>query len=220
MDFPARTLGRNPVLAISVSLFISIAIALLIIPLSWFPEWFFPRATAGGGFLYAFWLILINIVFPIPKNAGPTIARRKYRARRRLQNYAAVSCVLGFSGTLGLFELPIQYDKFNHFAVAFLITSSVSLFLYAWYNLPFKYCLMLAIGIMIIADVGWEIGEFLSDVHFGTEAFGAHGHNTFSDTAWDGFSDALGIICAALAVHLRKRPWPIGDGLLTKSDNS
>jgi hypothetical protein len=219
MDVHASRLGRNPVLAISVGLFISISLVLLLIPPAWFPQWFFPRATASGGFLYAFWLVLINIVFPIPKNICPTVAQRKYKARRRLQNYAAVCCVLGFSGTLGLFELPIPFDKFNHFAVAFLITSSVSLFFYAWYNLPITQCLIIAVGIMIIADIGWEVGEFLSDVKFGTQAFGTHGQNTFSDTAWDGVFDVLGIICAILAVRLRKRPWPIGDGLLTKSDN-
>lgn len=192
----------------AVTFFFIAGVFLLLSPAQWYPDWFFPTLTGIGAFIYAFLLLWTEFLFPLRADLPPEAHERRFRSRRRLQNYLALGFVLGFSGTLGLYELDFPFDKVNHLLLSFLATVAISRFLYRWWELPLVRSIILTVFAVLFLSTLWEIIEYTSDVFLGTSAFGLRGKEIYWDTFFDMTMNVGGVLVGIFAVLMRKKPWP------------
>lgn len=203
-----KALLRNTFLQMVVPFFALTGLILILTPEQWYPDWFFPKLTGAGGLMYAASLLGSHFVFPVDEKKNLLILERKHRSLTRLQNYFAISLLLAFAGTLGLFRWP-PYDMILHFVFPLLATIALSRFIFRWWDVPLKNAILRTVLIVAGASLAWELTEFISDATLGTAAFGdAGGSNILMDTLIDCALDGLGIASGVLAVKLRKKPWP------------
>jgi|GEM_PF-2359464 len=203
-----KVLLRNRFLQFVVPFFAISGLFFVVTPESWYPEWFFPRLTGLGGMIYATVLLGSNLVFPIDRNSDLLTLERKHRSLTRLQNYFAISLLLTYGGTLGLYHWA-PYDMIAHFAFPFLAMIALSRFIYRWWDIPLRTAIIRTILIVAGASLLWELTEYTSDHLLGTNSFGDEGgRNAFKDTAIDSSLDAAGIILGFILVKIRKKPWP------------
>jgi len=202
------SLLHNLLLKIVIPFFIASGIFLLVTPNSWYLDWFFPRLTGVGALFDATIILAPFLIFRIDRSSTPEVITRQRRSRTRLQNYIAICALLGFAGTLGLFQLNFSYDKLIHFVIHFLFAIALSRFIYRWKDVSLERAIGITIFFLLATGTLWELLEFASDNIFGTAAFGIHGQQIFIDTVFDGALDVFGIITGIVAVKLRKKPWP------------
>ena len=201
-------LKNNPALATVVPLFLLAGIFLVVTPPEWYPAWFFSRLTGVGALLYALLILMPDLLFRIDPEADMEVQHRKVRSRARLQNYLALGCLLGITGTLGLYRFNFPFDKINHFLFPLLATIALSRFIYRWWDIPLRRALIITVCLVLFAAGVWELLEYSSDRIFGTVAFGQLGLNIFIDTAMDSLLDIAGIYIGVWLVRSRRRPWP------------
>ena len=187
-----------------VLLLLAIGVALLVTPHSWSPPWFYPRLTGLGAIGYALTLVVLGLIFHERKGLPAERVARHRRARRQLQIVAAVTMLLGLSGTFGLYRLHdvgFDYDKALHFMVPALVTHSYARLLLRGDRRTARRATWLAVAIMGGLGLLWELTELASDHLFGTSAFGEQGASPFLDTFLDVSLDAAGIAFGVLTAR-------------------
>ena len=204
----AAILRHNPFSKFAIYFFIVIGTVFLLSPPDLYPKWFFPRLTGIGALFCATVLIALAAFFRINPESDLATLNRKHRALRRLQTYTALVFILGITGTLGLYQLEIPYDKFLHLFQPFFITIALSRFLYRWKEMPLDRAIAITMVVVLLLSAGWELLEFTSDQIFGTQALGLRGKEIFTDTIFNASLDLLGTLMGVAAVYLRKKPWP------------
>lgn len=111
-------------------------------------------------------------------------------------------------GTAGhLYERHSSYDKVTHFFAGVAITAAAADILRALDErdvlrrmLPSR--LLLAIGLTLVINIGWEVYEYVGDVVFHSER-----HRGALDTSYDLFSDLTGALASVVAIWIL-RPEP------------
>jgi uncharacterized membrane protein YjdF len=106
-------------------------------------------------------------------------------------------------GTAGhLYERHVTYDKITHFLAGVALTAAAADVLRAmnrrgWIRLVLGRQLALAVAVALLANIGWEIYEYVGDVVFQSER-----HRGALDTAYDFVSDLGGALVSALIIWI------------------
>jgi Predicted membrane protein (DUF2238) len=106
-------------------------------------------------------------------------------------------------GTAGhLYERHVTYDKLTHFLAGVALTAAAADVLRAmnkrgWIRLVFTRQLALAVALALLANIAWELYEYVGDVVFHSER-----HRGALDTAYDFISDLSGALVSALIIWI------------------
>lgn len=158
---------------------------------TWFPDFYNPKFMAMAAFVSAFLIILPPLIYKTRNDL------KKQQLLNFLQISLIIVLVLNCLGALGLFQLyktGFEYDKFIHFLVSFISMVVICCFGLQWYEWGFKKSVVLAIILVFIGGIVWELFEFLGDTFLGTQMHGHYGEFIVKDTALDMIFNALGII--------------------------
>jgi len=148
-------------------------------------------------FISAF-LIVSPRVFLEPKN------QQQEKAVDMIQAGIVFALVIGALGTLGLYQLykvNFQFDKFVHFANSFIFSIVIIRSCEGWRGFSFGRSIFLAVTIIFLGGIAWEIYEFLGDNLFGTQMLGHYGEFITHDTIWDLIMNGLGMISGVLSLY-------------------
>ncbi len=188
---------KEKLLKFSIAGFLLAGLIFILGDASWFPDFYAPKLFGIFSFISAFFIILPKFLF----RSKPDELGMKKESLINFQIAVAISLILNGFGSLGLFQLykvGFEYDKMVHFITGLIMTIAFSRLLFYRYGFSFKKAVFLSAFLMLIAGIGWEIFEFLSDFIFGTKTFGVYGAQIKRDTALDLIFDLAGIIAGAL----------------------
>jgi len=169
----------------------------------WFPDFYNPKFMAVMAFISAFLIILPCLIFK---------AKNDFK-KQQLLNFTQLSLIIILTlsglGGLGLFKIyktGFEYDKLLHFFVPFISMIVISRFGLQWYEWSFKKSVVLAVILVLIGGIVWELFEFAMDYFFKTQMLGQYGESIIKDTVWDCISNILGIISGTVVSIKLGRP--------------
>ncbi len=179
-----------------ILLFIIAGIVLISGKREWFPDFYNPFFMGVMAFVSAFLIFFPRLVFK-PNNL------EQEKILDSVQTGAVLVLSLNALGALGLFQLyklGFQYDRFIHFLNSFIFTIIFAKAYGQWFKASFEKSVILAMAIIFLVGVGWEIYEFVGDILFKTEMAGIYGKFVTEDTFWDLIINSLGIIVASISL--------------------
>ncbi len=182
-------------------IFILSGIALLTIGSDRLPDFYNPGYMAGSAFASALAIMAPAWFF---KSEDP----RKKKARIELQGFILLAVALNSLGALGLYKISFAvfaYDKFVHFMNPLILVLGLARFGMNWYERNVGAAVKWALIAVLIATIGWEAFEWLSDVLLGTQTMGFYGEAVIRDTIVDSIMNILGIALAVIIVIFYKR---------------
>lgn len=111
-------------------------------------------------------------------------------------------------GALGLYHLyyeNFQYDKIVHFLNSFFLLLAATYFFAGWFPLTHSRAMKIALAILLLGGVGWEILEIGLDWLFGTATvgLGVKGHLKTLDTILDIVFNGAGVATAVFIATMR-----------------
>lgn len=166
----------------------------------WFPEFYRPHLMASLALVSIFIIFLPRMIFKHSDNKTRT------KALDELEGVTAISLFLNGLGGLGLYKLYLvgfPYDKLVHFLVSFIFIVALSRFIEIWYKKSTNQSLLIAAALVIMAGLGWEVIEAVSDKVLNTQLLGGGSSRIFEDTLWDVAMDLTGVILGVGTVLLQ-----------------
>ena len=171
---------------------------------SWFPDFYRPRLMAILVLVSIFLILLPRLIFK-----GSTSITKK-KAVTELESVTAITLFINGLGGLGLYKLYLvgfPYDKFAHLLASFIFVITLSRFIEVWYGKATNKSVLLAGFLVILAGLGWEVIEAVSDKVLNTQLLGGGSSEIISDTVWDVVMDFFGVISGiSLALFRKRRP--------------
>jgi hypothetical protein len=132
---------------------------------------------------------------------------RRESAAMLLRFAIALSLFLNALGELYLYELykyGFQYDKFLHLLCPIMFMPILALFGDTWFGWSKKRAALIAVSVVLLFSVIWEVFEFSSDMIFKTQEFGIYGKFKVTDTFFDLLYDLSGTVIAYVIISTRQ----------------
>lgn len=190
----------------SITFLLASGIVLLIFPVHWFPEFYDVRYMGIGAVVCAVAIILLPKIFFVTPDT--LRAEKKNKTADLFQlgfTVAVINNALGDMGLYQLYKVGFEYDKFIHLTTSFLAVIIIAVVLEGRFEIRVFYSILVALMVVVIAGLGWELFEYLSDTVFKTHLYGVYGININSDTQFDILSNTFGAIIGALVLFLKKK---------------
>lgn len=193
---------KEKILKFSIYGFLLAGLVLILGKKSWFPDFYALKLFSIFSFISAFLIVLPKFLFRSKQDDSE--ARKKSLVD--FQITLAISLILNGFGSLGLFQLykvGFEYDKIIHFITGLIMSVSFARLLFYRYEFSFRKAVFLSAFLMLIAGMGWEVFEFLSDFILGTKTLGVYGAQIKKDTILDLVFDFLGIVAGVIVLSRR-----------------
>lgn len=175
---------------------------LLTLPIYFFPPFYDVRymgmAAIGG---IAMIVLLPKILNGATRNAD---IKHKKKYIDLFRNFLAIAVTANMIGDLGLYQLykvGFQYDKMIHFGISLLGVFAGTILLNNIGKIRLSYSVFIAVMIVLVCGVGWEIFERMSDFLFKTHIAGVYASDIDNDTKFDLLFDLVGALCGAGLVY-------------------
>lgn len=185
---------------ISVIILVSAGIILLIFPVAWLPPFSDIRYKGWAGIAGAVLILFLpRLVRPLEKN--PDFNRKNQAADlfQFLLTFVFIGNALGGLGLYKLYSYGFEFDKVLHFFTPFLGVVIISFVLSGRWGIHQARAIPIALVIIILLGITWEIYEVLVDFLFKTHISGVYGLNVSRDTKFDLLFDVLGSASGAIA---------------------
>lgn len=188
----------------SVLIFFCAGLIFLLLPVSWFPDFYDVRYMGWAAMASA--VIVKFLPLAIRAQQGSPDLDKKNRAVDLFKFLIIFSLASNAFGDLGLYQLyrvGLEFDKLLHFVAPFVGASIIFIILTDRFDFSSTNAIAASFLIVITLSAGWEIYEQLADRLFKTRIAGAYGLNVNADTRMDIIFDFMGATVAAAFSVLR-----------------
>ncbi len=183
----------------SIYFLIVTGVALLVLPVNWFPVYYDVRYM-GGSMLG--WVIGIKVLPTFFEASVIFPHAALYNQAASLFQFLLAFALMGDAlGSLGFYELytiGIPYDKVLHFFTPLLSVIVLSFILHVRLKMKWYQAALFAFFLLVVCGVDWEFFEYLADQWFHTHLLGVFSSNIYSDTKFDLVFDLIGSASGAL----------------------
>jgi hypothetical protein len=198
---------------VSFYILVLVGIALLVLPISWFPAFYDVRYMGIAAIVSALAIIAVPFYLHVPQSE-PGAMQKNYAVDtfQFFLTLAVMSNALGDLGLYQLYKVGFEFDKVIHFLNPFLAVLVVSYLLEYRFGKLRNYAIAMTVMIVLLSGIVWELFEFTADQVLGTRIYGINGLNVNADTTFDLMFDTLGAISGAVlayATSLIKQDAPV-----------
>lgn len=189
---------------LSVLIFFCAGLIFLLLPISWFPDFYDVRYMGWSAMASA--VIVKYLPMAIRAPQGSPGFEQKNRAVDLFKFLIIFSLASNAFGDLGLYQLyrvGLEFDKLLHFIAPFVGVSIIFIILTDRFDFSAANAIAASFLIVMALSAGWEIYEQIADRLFKTRIAGEYGLNVNADTRMDIIFDFMGATVATALSALR-----------------
>jgi hypothetical protein len=154
-------------------LLLSGGILMTFLPISWFPSFYDVRYSGWSMIGGALLIYFVPLLLKVPADSNK--AQQKNQATALLQLLITVAILADALGALGFYELyeyGIPYSYILHVVIPFISVIILTKVINLRFEIDLIRSALLALAIVLICGIGWEIYENLNDHFLGTHLTG------------------------------------------------
>jgi len=185
-------------------LLLGAGILMTLLPISWFPSFYDVRYSGWSMIGTALIIYFVPLLFRVPATSPD--AGKKNKAVDLLQLFITVAILADALGALGLYLLydyGFPYSFILHVLMTFVGVIILARFINQRFDIPVIKAAIIALTLILVWGVIWEIYENLNDHYLGTHLTGASQTSTKNTTVLNLIQDTIGAGCGFILTLLK-----------------
>ena len=176
------------------------------LPISWFPKFYDVRYSGWSMIIGALIIYFLPSFLRVPADLPD--AAKKNRAADLLQFLIALAIIADALGALGLYELyqfGLPYSYTLHIVIPLISVILLTIVINSRFEIRLPYAVLIAFFAVLMAGIGWEIFENLSDHFLNTHLTGPDQSTAYNTTRLNLIQDTTGAFLGSIIATLKLR---------------